>query len=168
MLPTDAPGLALAAQLQALQESPQRSQHGQQQTSGQAVHWQQDGHQHQGRSSLAGQRRQSSTIHSATTTTTMSAGSLQRRRRMRPLADHRASIESFVSSVLSGATSVFVPPKPQASPYGHSVEAQPSFENRRLAPGSVVFTALNSAMLLCLLAAAVVDYLVKTGRLFRS
>lgn len=172
VLPTSAPGLGtpnheLAAQLHALQESLQRSRQGQQQASGHTTaQWQQDGYQPQGRRSLADQHRHSSTIHSSTTT--MSAGTLQRRRRMRPVADHRASIESFVSSVLSGTTSVFVPPKPQASPYEHSVDAQPSFENRRLAPGSVVFAALNGVMLLCLLAAAVVDYLIKTGRVFSS
>lgn len=67
----------------------------------------------------------------------------------------------MLSSLVSGASSLLVPPARQASMYDHSVEAQPSFELRTLPAGSVAFAVLNVAMLLALLAAAVVELVVR-------
>jgi hypothetical protein len=119
-------------------------------------------HQHHGQHQKAA--RPPSTAPS--TITMASRASVMRRTLMRPLAHHHhnthESLASMLSSVVSGATSVLVPPAPQASMYDHSLEAQPSFELRKLPAGSVAFAVLNAVMLLALLAAAVVELVVKS------
>ena len=67
-------------------------------------------------------------------------------------------------TLMTTTSSVMVEPGEQAGRFQHNVRAQPSFELRPVPPGSWAFQALNAALLLLLAAAAVLDYLIKTGR----
>jgi hypothetical protein len=87
-----------------------------------------------------------------------------RRRRLRRVPSYNHSI-STVLSIVSGTTSIFLPPKPQGTQYEQHIGARPSFELRKLPPSNYFFQALNVVMVAALMAAAVVDYYYKTGRI---
>jgi hypothetical protein len=96
----------------------------------------------------------------------MTAGTMvtTRRRRLQRLPDPTEAMSS-VMSMVSNVSSILVPPKDQTTIFEHSVDSQPSFELRELPPSSYAFLALNVVMIAALLAAAAVDFYVKTGRI---
>ncbi len=111
-----------------------------------------------------GMSRQNSLESYASYATNASAATEARRRRLRRVPSYSHSI-STVMSIVSGTTSIFLPPKPQSTEYEQHISAQPSFDLRKLPPSNYFFQALNVVMIAALLAAAVVDYYYKTGRI---
>lgn len=61
--------------------------------------------------------------------------------------------------------SILVAPKPQEDEFTHHVTAQPSFHLREKPPQAYLFQVTSFVIIASMLAAAVVDYLLKTGRM---